>query len=592
MKKILSILVLGGLFITTSCDNNLLEPFTPGAVTEDVAIQTSGDLSTLLQTAYGVMTPSSEIEFNSVFTDEVGIGYGNGGQGLGDYYSFLLNTLSGAPNGIWDTHYATLAYVNRVIKYADQITAVDAADQLEINKIKAEALTLRAYCHNQLLAYFSTNPKDMTALGVMISNDVYPSDYYVGRSTNADVYALIDQDLTDAIALFDTTTGAVSNMYANKYFAIATQARSHALRGDYTGAETYADDVIANSGLSLATFSNYKKVFHTDDNDANSEVIFKLRQLSGDAKIGGIWASVNATVTGSPFYEMGRQLFNTFDTTNLPSATSYTITAVAGSTLTIPGHTMQVGDEFVPQVTYPTGASATSPTALQAGKIYYVKSVSGNNFTLQQTLGTAGTGTTAVSFSPNATGLSIAAKSNFGDVRFDVNLHYSSIVNYNYQTVVDYRNTDKLAIRKYPGRTDSGNLVNDVKISRLSEMYFIKAEARVAQNDLNGAANVMKTLKDARHNRVLPAPTYATATDAWKDILRERKMEFAYEGYRFIDLKRLGTLANEGISRDGRDCEVNGACSLPVTDYRFALPIPADEINANSAIKGQQNPNY
>jgi hypothetical protein len=69
-------------------------------------------------------------------------------------------------------------------------------------------------------------------------------------------------------------------------------------------------------------------------------------------------------------------------------------------------------------------------------------------------------------------------------------------------------------------------------------------------------------------------------------------MEFAYEGYRFIDLKRLGTLANEGISRDGRDCEINGACSLSVTDYRFALPIPADEINANSAIKGQQNPNY
>jgi starch-binding outer membrane protein, SusD/RagB family len=590
MKKIFGKLLLISSLFLVSCEEELLEPFTPGAVTEELAFTTSSDIQAMMNSTYAVMTPVSEIEFNSIFTDEAGIGYANGGQGKDDNYAFFVNSGSGSPNGIWATLYVTANYASRVIKYADYITPVDAADADLLNKLRAEAYTVRAYCHTQLLSYFSTNPKDLNALGVIKCDQVYPTSYQGVRVANSEIYNLIDADLLAAENLFNGLSSYTpSSIEANKTFAIALKARSYALRGDYPNALVYANQVISSQGA-LANFATYKNVFHIDA--ASSEIIFKLKKTNGQTRIGNVWASVNSTVSGSPFFEMGRSLYNVMNPTNLASATTYTITAISGSTITIPGHTMAVGDTFVPQERYPSTALPTAANALQPGKIYYVRSVSGNNITIQQTLGTTGAGTAAVAISPSATGLAIVAKSNFGDVRFDTCLHYTSIVDFNYATSSDFLNTDKLAIRKYPGTAATGNLVNDIKISRLSEMYLIKAEAQIAANDLTGAAQTLKQIRDARYNTPQAAPTFANATDAWKAVLNERRIELAFEGFRFIDLKRIGSLAGEGILRDPQDCAFNGACGLPVTDYRFALPIPTVESNPNGGILSQQNPGY
>lgn len=601
MKKHLGIFLLAAGVTLTSCEESLLEQYTPGALTEEVAVRSSADLARLMNTCYVALTPTSEIEFNSVFTDEVGIGFANGGQGLDDNFAFILNPSSGSPNGIWDSNYIALAYINRVIKFADNITPVDAADEAVIKRLKAEAYTLRAHCHAQLLSYFSTNPKDGNALGVILSNDVFPTSYLGTRATNAQVYALIDSDLAAAEALYATLTDAPNPIYANVNFTKALKARVAALRGDYANALTYADAVINSSGLSLATFSNYTSVFHTDANANNVEVIFKLKKQTNQTRTGAIWASVNSTVNGSPFYEMGRSLFNIMNTTNLSTATNIQVTNITGNNVTISGGTLAVGDMFVSTVSVPSNASTangttTSPSgSLLAGKVYFVRSVSGNVITLTDTANGTSTISLAAASSSNVNNaplFPLNAKTNYGDIRYATNVHPSSIIDYNYATSSDFRNTDKIAIRKYPGTTANGNLVNDIKICRLGEMYLIKAEAQVAANDLAGAAATIKTLRDARTNRVQPTPSYATATDAWKDILKERRIELAFEGFRFIDLKRLGTLANEGILRDPADCAINGACSMAVSDYRFALPIPLDESNPNPGILAQQNPGY
>ncbi|TBX65963.1 RagB/SusD family nutrient uptake outer membrane protein [Flavobacterium silvisoli] len=601
MKKILSILSLASILFTTSCDDNLLEAYAPGYLTEEEAIKTPDDLTRLMNTAYGVLSPGSEIEFSSAFTDEVGVGYNTGGQGKDTYLAFLMNPSLDAPNGIWDTHYAALAYANRVIKFSENLTAADADEQQVINSAVAQALAIRAYCHMQLIAYFSTNPKDRNALGVMMSNDVYPSNALKPRETNGVLYDFIDADLAKAVDLFNTLTTSPSNLYANKYFAKAMQARVNAMRGDYANALVFANDVIANSGVSLASFARYKNVFHTDDNTAAEEVLFKLKRNKDEARTGALWASVNTSVTGSPFYEVGRSLFNLMNTTSFASASTVTITAITGSTITAPGNSLMVGDMFTFNNSYPANAAMNSNglttvplNAIVAGKVYYVKTIinaaTGTfNLTTDPTLASP---PTVLFTAANSATFPITAKANYGDIRYSVNIHPTSIINPNYQTVVDYLYTDKITTRKYPGRTDSGNFVNDIKISRLSEMYFIKAEALASAGDLAGAAAAIKVVRDARANRPQPLPVYADATAAFKDILKERRIEFAFEGYRFVDLKRIGALAGEGISRDARDCEFNGACTLPVSDYRFALPMPQDETNVNQSVKDNQNPGY
>ena len=92
MKKVLLLMSIftGTMFV--SCDEGLLEPFTPGALTEDVAIQTSTDLQGLMNSTYANMFSREDAVFTSVFTDEAGIGFANGGQDI--IISYTLSSIS------------------------------------------------------------------------------------------------------------------------------------------------------------------------------------------------------------------------------------------------------------------------------------------------------------------------------------------------------------------------------------------------------------------------------------------------------------------------------------------------------------------
>ncbi len=148
-------------------------------------------------------------------------------------------------------------------------------------------------------------------------------------------------------------------------------------------------------------------------------------------------------------------------------------------------------------------------------------------------------------------------------------------------------------INKYPG-DDSTPFLNDIKIMRVSEMYLINAEARAINNDAAGAGAMIKLLRDARFGADTPLPSYSGTQDAIVDILRERRLELAFEGHRYLDVKRLRSITGVGFQRDPRDCgeASNGVvpCSLQASDRRFTLPIPASELNGNANIV--QNPGY
>ena len=520
MKKLILLFVLTGLF-TVSCDDNLLTPFTPGALTDAIAVQDSNGLRKLMNSGYNLMTDREDSVFTSVFTDEAGIGYANGGQGISDNYIFFVNQSSFSPGEIWVNAYFALARINRVITYADRLTPVDAADAEIIARTKAEALVCRALCHIKIMSYFSPAVKDDNALAGILSNRIIGTGESLPRSTNGAFYTLIHADLDNAITIFNSlvlpTPAYVTNptYYANKNLAKALKARAYALKGDYPNAEIWADDVIATSGINLAsTQVAYNAVFFTDNEPANTEVIFRLKrtvqQNTQDSNLHNGWCSVKPNLAGSPFYEVGRALFNVLDSNPL-------------------------------------------------------------------------------------------------DFRRKTIVAPSSIIDPNYATSADYRNTDKLIVGKHGGvasgtataaSTATGGFNNDHKISRISEMYLIKAEARVAAGDLPGAASSVDNLRSKRFVAVQPASVYASATAAWKAILDERRIEFAFEGYRYIDIKRLGTLAGiTGLDRDPADYNSSSSnypaanpVNLPLNNYKWALPIPQDELNGNGGI--QQNPGY
>jgi hypothetical protein len=142
-------------------------------------------------------------------------------------------------------------------------------------------------------------------------------------------------------------------------------------------------------------------------------------------------------------------------------------------------------------------------------------------------------------------------------------------------------------IQKYAGTayTSASENVADGKIFRTGEMYLIRAEAKAETNDLAGAAADINALRTARITGYTNI-SYASKDLAITDIMLERFKELAFESHRFWDLKRR----NLPVERLSSDAPSTSATTLAAGNFRFILPIPNSEIQANKLIT--QNPGY
>ena len=132
---------------------------------------------------------------------------------------------------------------------------------------------------------------------------------------------------------------------------------------------------------------------------------------------------------------------------------------------------------------------------------------------------------------------------------------------------------------KYPGKTHVRE--NNIPVLRLSEMYLIRAEAT-----LNGASgyDALSDYNTLRTNRGLAN----TSTVNLQDIYNERRRELCFEGNQLWDLSRTG----RGLDRDETEIKIIETDNIDISfpDYRWAMPIPAREVDVNTNLK--QNPGY
>jgi tetratricopeptide (TPR) repeat protein len=110
-----------------------------------------------------------------------------------------------------------------------------------------------------------------------------------------------------------------------------------------------------------------------------------------------------------------------------------------------------------------------------------------------------------------------------------------------------------------------------VNLFRLAEMYLVRAEC----NQRLGTSVGDTPLDD--YNMIHERAGLAAATSVTlDDILYERRLELAHEGFKLHDMKRL----KQSVG------------SLPYNDPKLVYPIPAREIAANPGLKDQQNEGY
>jgi hypothetical protein len=108
----------------------------------------------------------------------------------------------------------------------------------------------------------------------------------------------------------------------------------------------------------------------------------------------------------------------------------------------------------------------------------------------------------------------------------------------------------------------------------------MKAEAL---NELGEPDQAAVPLNIVRKRAGLDAVSGLTQSEMRDKIIHERRMEFAFEGYRWFDMIRLddGNYALKFLKSIGK---------TNVTKDRLLFPIPQTEIDANPLMK--QNPGY
>jgi len=134
----------------------------------------------------------------------------------------------------------------------------------------------------------------------------------------------------------------------------------------------------------------------------------------------------------------------------------------------------------------------------------------------------------------------------------------------------------KLENTKFIGKNGPANLDN-VPVIRKSEMVLNRAEAySTIGSPVYNPAAALADLNTIRVGRGLDAVNLS-GTALYEEVIRQRRLEFAFEGHRFFDLKRLG----RDIIKSPGQGNVNAPPNVGFTEFRILPAIPQRELDGN-----------
>lgn len=540
-NKFIILLALAGMATSCSDAYDITQKGEQNNPTE--VYQNANDISLGINAIYASIPARTEIELGSIFTDEAAIGLENGGQGLLDGgYTFYMEADNDYAAGLWSSYYAMIHRINRLEATTKELMVnATNAEKGNHNNNLAELYALRAFAHYKLFAYFTPDYAAANGKSIINLDHVPPTDYTYSlpRNTVKEVSDFIIADLDKSVTL--RTKAWTGANYVNSGMIDAIRVKLYSMLGDTEKVLQYGLPLLQS--FSLSNGSEYTSIFARVDASYadladNKETIFRLKSTinSGPRPV-PIWYSVRASSEGSPFFEMGRSLYNELDKLD----------------------NTKVGQAF---------------SAVRNDVRY------------------------AVNVLPSGT--------------FNGNEGSKVAVNYETLSQSDYTVNDVLLVGKYRGMVGA-NTANSVPMFRVADILLAVAEARAAQGATTAASNdpddlvgdysnVYSILYTLRFNRLadrtnlatISIPQMTSAQAAYAAILNERRVEFAFEGGRYLDMKRLGVKAGSpGFVRYSKDCADNGACQLAASSHKLTLPIPVGELNGNTKItSNDQNPGY
>ncbi|WP_111708545.1 RagB/SusD family nutrient uptake outer membrane protein [Lutibacter citreus] len=282
IKNSIVFIIILSIFVGCS-DVVEFDPHDEYAVTEIDYLQTASDYKTMAVSCY---TPTQWLNGIMVIGDIASDNAVAGGENASDVltlqniddYDYQLLANNSTLEDLWKSAYEGVNRTNYLIKYKDANLLGNTVDFDGKEALYGEILFLRAYYYFNLTRMFGD-------VVLFTDGKLGISDFgTLQRSPQADVYAQIEKDLTDAISVLPST--AAQNGRITKYAAQALLGKAYLYQEKFDLAASMLENVV-NGPFSLV--SNYDDIFLLEGENG-PESVYEVQYSNG-----------------SPYYNWGGQ---------------------------------------------------------------------------------------------------------------------------------------------------------------------------------------------------------------------------------------------------------------------------------------------
>jgi len=267
---------IGGAAFLSGC-TKLLNQSNPNSLTPDNFWKTASDAEANLSSVYENFLGTSgwgaaaDNWYNRWVPalyrgDDIGITHD-----VPDWWSLALFTFTstnGTPDGCWNMNYTGIFRANQVIENVSNIKM----DTSLRGRYVGEAKFLRAYFYFNLLTNFWNIPL-ITSVTQVTEDNSQP------QAKPADVWAQIEKDLTDAVAVLPNTYDAADQGRITKGAAMAYLGKAQLYQKKWSAAASTFKQVIDSKNYDL--LPNYFDAFITD---FNQESLLEVNYAGGSYK--------------------------------------------------------------------------------------------------------------------------------------------------------------------------------------------------------------------------------------------------------------------------------------------------------------------
>ena len=280
-KKIYQILALSMTLLLSSCEGFLTVPTIGKSTIETFFAELDG----LRAAGRGLHRTLAEfydgefVRYPEVMGDMVDVIRLNANEQTLRIYDYLSVPAddAGFPRNVWRNGFDVISNANNILYYGKPLYESFPHNKAEIDMIFAQALFARALVTFNLCQVYGHSyiyTPDASHLGVPVVTWVPGFEDIIARSTVAQTYKQVLDDLDEAIEMFATSQTPESVYYASALACKALKARVYLHKGDWENAAAMAEEVMGQ--ITLTPREKYVDMFRNAAAVVGDETILRL----------------------------------------------------------------------------------------------------------------------------------------------------------------------------------------------------------------------------------------------------------------------------------------------------------------------------